>query len=69
MQLRFLIYIFALDTHFASLAPLFERVVRKATHEEFEVEDIYRLAQQSHVEHCISGACHQRITRPRPNYR
>ncbi len=49
MPLRFLTDSVQLDAHFARLASLFERVVHKATYGEFEVEDLYRLAQQGHI--------------------
>ncbi len=49
MQICFLVDPSELDTHFTSLALLFERVVRKATQGEFDVDDLYRLTQQGHI--------------------
>ncbi len=49
MQLRFLMDLLQLEMHFSSLTPLFERVVCKATKGEFDIENLYRLAQQGHI--------------------
>lgn len=49
MKICFLKNSIELDQYFTYLAPLFERVARKAAYGEFNVEDIYRLAQQGHI--------------------
>ncbi len=49
MQINFLVDPSELEAYFARLAPLFERVVGKATQGEFDVEDLYCLARQGHI--------------------
>lgn len=49
MKIHFLKYFIKLDQYFIYLAPLFERVVYKATYGEFDADDLYRLAKQGHI--------------------